>query len=208
MNFIEKVINIPQIWDLIQAIFGDNGEKMRLYRSVIDKPGKLLDFGCANGNTFPIFSQFEYYGCDINPVMINNAKKKYSKFKNAHFSTVNILSKNFPTKGFSDILFGLTGHHLDDKTLLKLFAKLETLLSHNGKIHYFDSIRSPQTDHLATRLLIYLDRGKFIRHKSEYARIKKKLPYKLIVAREHIYQVTNTIFPQPKYLYWRIERKR
>jgi SAM-dependent methyltransferase len=208
MSIVKKIINIPQVWDLIQTIFGDNSEKMRLYRSVIGKPGKLLDFGCANGNTFPIFSQFEYYGCDIDPVMIDNAKKKFSKYKNAHFLTVDILSKKFPTNGFDNILFGLTGHHQDDETLLKLFAKLGTLLGENGKIHYFDSIRSPQTDHLATKLLIYLDRGKFIRHKSEYVNIKKKLSNKLKITREYIYQVTNTFFPQPKYLYWRIERKR
>lgn len=208
MSFVEKIINIPQVWDLIQTIFGDNREKMKLYRSVIDKPGKLLDFGCANGNTFSAFSKFDYYGCDIDPIMIGSAKRKFSKYKNAHFLAVDILAEKFPTKGFNDILFGLTGHHLDDKTLLKLFTKLESLLSNKGKIHYFDSIRSPQTDPLATKLLIYLDRGKFIRHKSEYTNIKKQLTNKLKITREHIYQVTNTIFPQPKYLYWRIERKR
>ena len=206
MKVINHVLKNRVIWNLSQIIFGEINEKMQLYRSVIKKPGRILDFGCANGITFPAFRDFEYYGCDINPMLIQEAREKYHHYKNAHFIAQNIARKKFPMTKFDYILFAGTGHHLDDTTLIHIFHRLARLLKKDGQLHYFDPIRLPQSDSLSTKLLIYLDQGKFIRHLFEYSYIKTKLPQTLRVTQEKIHQFSRVLIPPPKFMYWKIEK--
>ena len=133
-KIVNRLLQNPTLWKISQKIFGDDNEKMELYRSAIKHKGKLLDFGCSNGNTFPAFKDFNYYGYDNDSIMISDAKQKYKKFKNAHFYTINILKDNSTESNFDFILFALTGHHLDDGTLIKIFIKLSRLLNKTEKL--------------------------------------------------------------------------
>jgi SAM-dependent methyltransferase len=55
------------LWNLVQNILGCPDFKSNLYRSVLRPPGRLLDFGCANGHIAEVFLEFDYYGIDIDP---------------------------------------------------------------------------------------------------------------------------------------------
>ncbi len=206
MQIISWILQNPTLWVLSQKIFGDDKEKMKLYRSVITHRGKILDFGCSNGNTFPIFSDFEYYGYDNDKIMIRDAKNKYKKFLNAKFYVIDILKNKSPQKNFDYVLFALTGHHLDDKTLVNIFSKLASVLKKGGKILYFDSIRSPKRDSLLLKIIMNMDQGKFIRTLKEYEVIKKDLPKNLKITKNKRYQVRGTFMPQPKYLFWELKK--
>lgn len=190
---------------LSQKIFGDDKQKMELYKSMVKDGGKLLDFGCSNGNTFPIFSDFEYYGFDTDKIMIRNAKARFKDFKNANFYTMNILNKRPPQRNFDKILFALTGHHINDKDLIKIFYKLAGILKNGGYIYYFDSIRTKQ-DSILLRLLLNMDQGKYIRDRKKYKKLIKDLPKNLKVRKSKIYQVRGTLMPQPKYIYFEIQK--
>ena len=174
-KIVSHLLHNPVLWRVSQKVFGDDKEKMQLYRSVIKSKGKLLDFGCSNGNIFPAFTDFDYYGYDKDTVMISDAKQKYKNFKNAHFYTIDILKDKSPESNFDFILFALTGHHLDDKTLISVFFKLSKLLKMHGKIIYFDSVRVPKRDSFLLTSLLNMDQGKFIRTIDEYDIIKNKL---------------------------------
>lgn len=206
MSIINIILKNPFLWTLSQKIFGDDKQKMQLYRSVFPNKGKLLDFGCSNGNTFPAFSDFNYYGFDNDGTMIDDAKSKYRKYKSAHFIKIDILKQKSKVRNFDFILFGLTGHHLDNKTLIAIFAKLSTLLKTGGKLFYFDSIRDKKNDSLLLTTILNMDQGKFIRTLGEYSKIKSLLPKKLKMRKSKIYQVTGTIMPQPKYMFWELKK--
>lgn len=206
MKTVSWILKNPYIWSLSQKIFGDDRQKMELYRSVFPNKGKVLDFGCSNGNTFPAFSDFEYTGFDNDSVMINDAKRKYKNYKNANFVLIDILKQKSHIKNFDFILFGLTGHHIDDKNLLAIFSKLSLLLKKGGKIYYFDSIRDKKKDSLLLTIILNLDQGKFIRTINKYNKIKSLLPKKLKMRKSKIYQVTGTLMPQPKYIFWELEK--
>lgn len=205
-KIIKYLLQNPSLWALSQKIFGDDKEKMKLYRSVIKHKCKILDFGCSNGNTFPVFADYDYYGYDTDPVMILNAKQKYKEFRNAHFYTLDILKDKSPKQNFDYILFALTGHHLNDNTLIKIFRKLSILLKRGGRIAYFDSIRVPKKDSLLLTVLLNMDQGKFIRTLEEYDIIKRYLPKELKVRKSKTYQINKTLMPQPKYIFWELER--
>lgn len=206
MRIISSILKIPFLWEVSQKIFGDDKKKMVLYRSVIKGKGKILDFGCANGNTFPAFRNFNYYGFDTDKKMIINAKNKYHNYKNAKFFVVDILKQKSPEKCFEFVLFALTGHHMSNKKLLKVFFELSRLLNKGGRLYYFDSISMPKSDSFLLKIIMSMDQGKFIRTIKEYDRIRQLLPPNLKIKKTKYFQVTGTLMPQPKYLYWEMKK--
>ena len=75
-------------------------ESKLLYKLKKKSIKKILDFGCATGSFYKIFSKMfkdiSYVGIDIEKEMIKNALKIYGKNRNTKF----ILSKkkNYPTR--------------------------------------------------------------------------------------------------------------
>ena len=49
------------MWNLVQNVLGCPYFISKLYRSVLRPPGRLLDFGCANGDIAEVFLEFNYY---------------------------------------------------------------------------------------------------------------------------------------------------
>jgi len=205
MGLINKILAVPSVWDLSQFIFGCNKEKGQLYRSVIKSPGKLLDFGCADGNTFPLFAGFDYYGVDTNEKLINLANKRYKKFRNAHFIKADILTKPFPEKYFDSILFAGTGHHLNEQDFYMITRVLINLLKDTGIIYFFDIIKDPLRDFKLLNFLISLDQGKFIRTENQYREIFKNMPDKLKIIKERKINFKRLI-PTPT-IYYAVLRK-
>ena len=206
MKIIGKVLESPAIWALSQAIFGCDVEKRRLYRSVFRETGRLLDFGCANGNTFPAFDDFEYYGVDINTRLINDARKKYASFSNAHFINADMLDKPFKPEYFDYVLFSCTGHHLEDRVLYSIMKELDYVLKPGGKLYFFDTIIQPGKDSLFLKLMNRLDQGKFIRDESTYRNIAGSFSQHLNPRRTDVLKISGTFLPQPAYFYAEFEK--
>jgi Methyltransferase domain len=71
VGVIKRLLSVPILWDSVQAVFGAMRFERELYLSKLHPPGKLLDFGCANGHIADAFAGFDYYGVDIDPVAID-----------------------------------------------------------------------------------------------------------------------------------------
>lgn len=201
MNLLNKILDNPAIWNISQFIFGNDKYKKDLYRLAIPSPGKILDFGCADGNTFLAFKDFEYYGVDINKNLIDYAKKKYSKFKNANFLNANILDRPFGENFFDCCLFACTGHHLPDEMLFKIMPVLADCLKPGGSLYIFDTIKRPDRDSRLLKFLINLDQGQFMRTEEKYNLIIDKLSPKLKLLVKKTMQVRGNFFPQPTYYF-------
>ena len=85
MKLISNHPAFPQIWNLVQDVLGAPRFKEELYRSKLTPPGRLLDFGCANGHISDAFRGFEYYGVDLDLAAIAAAKGRYSDRADMHF---------------------------------------------------------------------------------------------------------------------------
>jgi len=59
MPVIERLLSFPVFWDFVQSVLGATRFKRALYLSKLHPPGKLLDFGCANGHIADTFSGFD-----------------------------------------------------------------------------------------------------------------------------------------------------
>ncbi|MBN1354536.1 MAG: class I SAM-dependent methyltransferase, partial [Candidatus Omnitrophica bacterium] len=167
MDFVNRLLQSPFLWNISQFIFGANAQKRKLFMGLIPN-GRILDFGCANGNLFPAFYDFDYYGVDIDEKLIEDARKKYGTYKNARFVCADILKRPFPEDFFDSVLFSTSGHHIDDKTLYEIMRALERVLKTGGKLYYFDTIHEPGRDSAFLKFLLRLDRGKYMRDEKIY----------------------------------------
>lgn len=207
MNIISKILDIPIIWNLSQQVFGCDAQKKRLYRSVFKKTGRVLDFGCADGNTFPAFTDFDYYGVDMNTPLIEYAAKKYKHFHNAHFINADILTKPFEPEFFDYVLFACTGHHLKDEDLYPIMTELEYVLKPGGSIHYFDTIKDPRRQSKLLDFLISMDQGKFMRNFEIYKGMINRFSDRLEPVKYNTLEIKGAFMPQPTYFYCEFVKK-
>jgi SAM-dependent methyltransferase len=162
MNVIKRLLAIPVLWDYVQLVLGAMRFKKELYLSKLPRTGKLLDFGCADGHIAEIFSEFDYYGVDIDPVAIEAAKRRFHDLPNMHFIAADLCSRPFLQDEFDHILFACTIHHLDDESLRGLLKELHYCMKANGVIHIFDLVRQTK-DGWSQKLMRRLDQGKYTR---------------------------------------------
>lgn len=203
---IKLLLAPPLVWTLSQKIFGCDEQKKALYRSVFSTPLKLLDFGCANGNTFGAFQDFDYYGVDIDARLIRHAQKTFAGCRNARFVCADILEQPFPEQSFDAVLFAGTGHHLDDDAFPKIMMALGTMVKLGGSIHFFDTIRTPGEDSLLLQLLLHMDQGKFHRTEDVYRAMLPTISPLLRPVRMTTMRVQRALMPQPKYFYAEMRR--
>ena len=142
---------------------GSDAIQARALPSKLRPPGKLLDFGCADGHIADIFSGFDYHGVDIDPVAIEAARRRFRDRPNMHFITAEpVRTRPFPPDEFDEILFACTIHHLDDECLLCLLKELHYCMKPDGVIHVFDLVRQ-EKDGWSQKLMHRLDQGKYTR---------------------------------------------
>lgn len=204
---VEKLAKIPVFWNIFESIFGADEAKKTLYRSVFKKTCRIMDFGCATGNTTSAFKDFDYVGIDIDSESIKWAKKKWKKSKNIKFIKADITGKKIKIPKFDSILFASTGHHLDDNKLIRILKKLSTYLKPRGKMYYFDTIKPGKNSHLLTKWLCSIDRGIYMRNIKDFNKIFETVSDIYRVKTKKIYGVTGTLLPQPKYLFMLLQKK-
>jgi len=140
--------------------------KGELYRSKLNPPAKLLDFGCANGHLSDAFSEFEYFGVDLDSVAIQAAQERFHDRANMHFVAADLRTRPFPPAFFDEILFAGTAHHLDDELFETLLTELHFCLKHGGKVHLLDPVFQ-ESDRWSQKLMRRIDRGRYTRTAAE-----------------------------------------
>jgi SAM-dependent methyltransferase len=159
---LTSIISTPWIWDIIQSVMGGPEFKRKLYRSGLQPPGRLLDFGCANGHLADAFCEFDYYGVDLDPVAIAAAQRRFPDRPNIHFLAADLRTRPFPQDHFDETLFAGTVHHLDDELLRSLLEELHYCLKPGRTVHLFDPVFG-ERDRWSQKLMRWLDQGKYTR---------------------------------------------
>ena len=163
MPVIKRLLSFPVFWDFVQSVLGATRFKRELYLSKLHPPGKLLDFGCADGHIADTFCEFDYHGVDIDPVAIEAARRRFHDRPNMHFIAADLCARPFPPDEFDEILFACTIHHLDDDRLLCLLKELHYCLKPDGVVHVFDLVRQEKdgwSQNLMRRLTRESTRGR------------------------------------------------
>lgn len=206
MGIINLILDTPLAWNFSQFFLGGNANKQKLYRSLFTQKGKLLDFGCANGNTFEAFKDFDYCGIDIDSKFINYARRKYKRFENAQWVAADILKAPFAPDTFDYVLFAGTGHHLSDSMIVPILQALIKVLKKNGKIYLVDPISRPE-DTWWRKTLIKFDQGRFTRTEAQYMEILHDFQNQITIVSTSIRKMRGNFFPLPDFFIAILKRK-
>lgn len=165
-SFIQKLI-------LKKSLNSDAANLLRF-----TKFQNIIDIGCGESdvhNYFKLDKTKKYFGYELNNYFIKKLRKKYNK-KNFFFAKKKIDQinfKKFDPKKTIILLIGIF-HHIDDRTIKLFLTKTK-----NFKIISIDAVILPRQNFI-TRLLFFLDKGKFIRRLPDYKKIITGFEYKVL----------------------------
>jgi SAM-dependent methyltransferase len=145
----------------------------RLAAEVIrPEPGmRVIDLGCGNGRLVPFLGEgIEYVGVDNHAGYVAAARERYGS-PNVEFVVGDVTELESLRLGRADVVvcIGIL-HHLDDDAAAAALRSARALLSDGGRIVTLDGCYEP-TQHWIARVLLALDRGRFVRHPGDYERL-------------------------------------
>lgn len=136
---------------------------------------KVLDFGCGIGSNSFLIKPENYLGIDPDKKRIRYARKMNPGYR---FDVLNE-ELNLPENTFDIILIIAVLHHIPTEKMPGILCKIEkTLKKPNGKIIVIEPCIFPEHQ-LNNFIMKTLDRGKYIRKKSDYLNIFRHRDFKI-----------------------------
>ncbi len=145
---------------------------------------RVLDVGCGTGDLARLLPACVYVGVDHNPAYVGDeaasGRQDGATFVNADLSQLGELDI-----GQFDVAVALgVIHHLDDDLAVSVVAAVRDRLAPGGRFVTVDPAFHPE-QRTTARLLMALDRGRFVRHPGDYERLLRTSFSQVDVAIRH-----------------------
>lgn len=169
---INLILQYPLFYRLYQKTIRKNNHEYDLFKFIFseiskDKKIKMLDLCSGDSFVLKYVGEYidDYVGVDNNEKYLKSLKKEWPKFSFLKADISN-LDNLIEIKNFSPNLIFMNGaiHHLDDsimKSINSFVSKFQ-----NSIFLSVDPIK--YQNKFLNRIMIFFDRGKFIRRKEEY----------------------------------------
>ena len=168
---IRSVLNDPGVYDGFQKLLGSgNGCPAFVKEFVRPRPGdKVLDMGCGTAKIMDYLPGVSYWGFDISPAYIQEAKKTHGSA--GHFVCKELTVADLDSLPKFDIVLAIgVLHHLDDEHAGKLLNLAHQALRPGGRLITMDACFIPKQN-LIARCLISWDRGQNVRTQEGYSQL-------------------------------------
>jgi ubiquinone/menaquinone biosynthesis C-methylase UbiE len=153
VNFAERILGDPRLYDRVQTTFGLNRLRARVAPVLAAlEPGTLLDVGAGTANFYPVVpATLEYVALDVDPRKLDGLRTKHPDVR-----TILASGTTMPLEddAVDHALCVDVSHHLADDELDAFFAEIARVTRRT--LVFVDALRKPR---LASRLLWLLDRG-------------------------------------------------
>jgi SAM-dependent methyltransferase len=169
---LQRVLHHSGVYDASRRLIGAEREMRRVVDDLIKPtPGmRVLDLGCGNGRLVPFLPEVDYVGVDNNESYIESALREYAG-PNARFLCGDLGEFPRDAIGPFDVAVSIgVLHHLDDETARHAISSAVDRLAPGGRLITMDPCFEPSQRQIA-RVLMALDRGKFVRHPADYRRL-------------------------------------
>lgn len=166
-------LNEPKFFNLIREIIAGKQENTKEFvKSNIKKyeSKSVIDICCGTGDFASCADGVNYVGLDYLDDYIEFAKQKYRQDRNKKFMTFDILKRRLALNKYDCALLISTLHHFSDQELDIIFKDLKA--SVRGILIIADLDASPPG--LLRKILVKLDRGRFVRPNSQKLILLKK----------------------------------
>lgn len=135
-----ELTHVKNIYSIIANKF-DITRKDRIWKNVeiflksnidINKPSKLLDYGCGNGKYIPYFmNHYDYHASDNCSEFIEMINTRYPTIKT---NLCDVCQNNYPNDYFDVIISIAVIHHLSsEEKRISMLKEISRILKSNGK---------------------------------------------------------------------------
>lgn len=167
-------LNNPILFNIAREVLAGKQENTKKFiRDNIKKYKchNIIDICCGTGGFADCVKEGKYLGVDNSNDYIKFAQKKYSGNKNRKFIVQDVLTNGLKiTSRFDCALLISTLHHFSDQELDIIFRQLKRNVK--GVLIIADLDANPPG--LLRKILVQLDRGRFIRSNTEKLSLLKK----------------------------------
>jgi 2-polyprenyl-3-methyl-5-hydroxy-6-metoxy-1,4-benzoquinol methylase len=169
---LERLLASSKLYEGSRRLIGAESEMRKILDRIV-KPSdgmRILDFGCGNGRLVAFIGDAEYIGVDNNPSYIDAASAQHAGPRvRFHCADLDSLASLGIEPVDVVICIGVL-HHLDDSVAAKALSASCGLMKPEGRLVTMDPCFEPNQNAMA-RVLMALDRGKFVRHPEGYRRL-------------------------------------
>jgi SAM-dependent methyltransferase len=156
------------IYSWYSRVLGPDSRTRFLHDFVRPSPGcALLDLGCGPADVLSALpAGIDYLGCDLSPRYIAAARRRFGA--RGRFVCADVTTLSARELGqFDRVLASGLLHHLDDESVRAALTLARGALKPDGRLITLDGCFVPGQP-LLERLLLHLDRGRFIREEPAY----------------------------------------
>ena len=180
--FMEQILGKSRVYEFAMAAIGPYAAKEYVTQQINAATGdRVLDIGCGTASILEKLPTVFYIGIDSNHKYIDQAKKNFGQLGDFRCISVDDLFLDTSEKFDRILLLGVL-HHLTDLQIRSLMVKIKDLLSSRGRLITLDGVFVRHQNPIA-RLLLKLDRGRYVRYQSEYISL---LSSALTVEQSHV----------------------
>jgi SAM-dependent methyltransferase len=172
---LKQILKYSHVYEASRRLIGAEAEMRYLVDQIIQPWDgiRVLDIGCGNGRLVPFLPNVEYVGVDHNESYINAASQKWAGRPNVRFVCGDLEGRSHEFGEFDVVVSLGVLHHLPDSVADDAIRSASSCLAENGRLVTMDPCFEPDQAQLA-RVLMALDRGKFVRHPADYERMIRR----------------------------------
>jgi SAM-dependent methyltransferase len=164
---LRSTLELPGVYRLFVKLIGESYRAVYLRDHVKPVSGeRVLDIGCGPGDVLGYLPSVDYLGLDYNPRYVKAARARYGSRAEFRCEAVANLLVSQPAS-FDLVMANGLLHHLTEDEVRHLFAVAGRLLKPTGRVVTFDGCFVPGQS-LITRILLRLDRGRYVRSRDGY----------------------------------------
>jgi SAM-dependent methyltransferase len=173
LTSIHRLLAAARGYDFFQRALGGDAAR-RFVTELLQPPPtcRILDLGCGTARILDwLPDSVSYVGVDSSPRYIAAARHRYGArgtFRYAEIGVEVVELEKLPVEDRFDIVLAKgVLHHLDDREAYALIDTAHAWLRPGGQLVTLDPVRHDGQARLA-RLLIVLDRGRYVRRPEQY----------------------------------------
>jgi SAM-dependent methyltransferase len=170
---VRALLGIPAVYRAFsRAVGGDCRDVLAREYIRAAEGDRVLDIGCGPGDLLDNLPRVDYLGIDLDPNYIRAARERFGPRGEFRNEAVEDVAVRRP--GTFDVVLAVgVLHHLDDPAAARLLSVARQALKPSGRLVAFDGCWFPGQSP-AARLMLRLDRGRFVRSPEGYARLARE----------------------------------
>lgn len=172
---VHRILNRPWCYSLVLDVSGAGAGRREFFKHHVEIPpgSRILEIGCGHGQNSEYMPKgVDYTGCDYNPQYIHYAQQRYGDL--GQFFCISAEDLMQQRLGEFDIALVVSVlHHLDDAQVRALAEGAWAALRPGGCLLVWEPCWTPSQQWL-DRLMLSLDRGRFVRTADEYSSLLGK----------------------------------